>query len=110
MGSNETQGKGWLLEDFSLDYYNGDKKRYFYPLSYHYWSAIIPYIMTDSDSRMISFEVIMPLKLKSTIVRCVALSRLVIRENEWRVWTKETSHLHLIPIVQKANYDNDIAF
>ena len=42
----------------------------------------------DSDSRMMSFKVIiyMPLKLKSyyesPIVRCVALSRLVIRVNE----------------------------
>ena len=45
----------------------------------------------DSDSRMASFEVIMPLKLQSTkiikyanypIVRCFALYRLVIRENE----------------------------
>ena len=65
----------------------------------------------DSDSRMTSFEVIMPLKLQSTkisiysiwdiksvlhytismhntkcpIVSNVALYRLVIRENEWRV-------------------------
>ena len=69
----------------------------------------------DSDSRMTSFEVIMPLKLQSTkiliysiwdiksvlhytismhntncpIVRSVALYRMVIRENEWRVETKE---------------------
>ena len=69
----------------------------------------------DSDSRMTSFEVIMPLKLQSTkiliysiwdiksvlhstismhntncpIVRSVALYRLVIGENEWRVETKE---------------------
>ena len=70
----------------------------------------------DSDSRMTSFEVIMPLKLQSTyilmysiwdmisvlhytisnmhntncpIVRSVVLYRLVIRENEWRVETKE---------------------
>ena len=44
----------------------------------------------DLDSRMTSFEVIMPLKLESTIyespiIRCIALSRLVIREKEWRV-------------------------
>ena len=69
----------------------------------------------DSDSRMTRFEVIMPLKLQSTkiliysiwdiksvlhytiymhntkcpILRSVALYRLVIRENEWRVETKE---------------------
>ena len=69
----------------------------------------------DSDSQMTSFEVIMPLKLQSTkiliysirdiksmlhytismhntncpIVRSIALYRLVIRENEWRVETKE---------------------
>ena len=68
----------------------------------------------DSDSRMTSFEVIMPLKLQSTktqiysiwdikyalhytismhnascpIVRSVVLYWLVIRENEWRVETK----------------------
>ena len=69
----------------------------------------------DSDSQMTSFEVIMPLKLQSTkiliysiwdiksvfyytksmhntncpIVRSIAFYRLVIRENEWRVDTKE---------------------
>ena len=69
----------------------------------------------DSDSRMMSFEVIVPLKLQSTkiiiysiwdiksvlhytiymhitncpIERSVALYGLVIRENEWRVETKE---------------------
>ena len=69
----------------------------------------------DSDSYMTSFEVIMPLKLQSSkiliysiwdiksvlhytismhytkcpIVRNVALYWLVIRENEWRVETKE---------------------
>ena len=40
----------------------------------------------DSDSWMTSFKVIMPFKLQlnyeSPIVRCIALSRLVIRENE----------------------------
>ena len=42
----------------------------------------------DSDSRMMCFEVIMPLELQaneSPSVRCVALPRLVIRENEGRV-------------------------
>ena len=69
----------------------------------------------DSDSWMTNFEVIMPLKLQSTkiliygiwdiksvlhytiymhntycpIVRIVAFYLLVIRENEWRVETKE---------------------
>ena len=37
----------------------------------------------DSDSCMTSFEVISPLKLRSTMkALCVILSRLVIRENE----------------------------
>ena len=37
----------------------------------------------DSDSRMTSFEVIMPLKFQSTMkILCVTLARLVIRENE----------------------------
>ena len=42
-----------------------------------------------SDSRMTSFEVIMPLKLpinyESPIVRYVDLSGLGIHENKWRV-------------------------
>ena len=52
----------------------------------------------DPDSLMTSFKVIMPLKTpinyESPIVRCVALSRLEIRENEcfdkgkWRVRVK----------------------
>ena len=71
--------------------------------------------LVDSDSRMTSFEVIMLLKLQLTrifiystwdlksvlhytismhntycsIVRSVALYQLLIRENEWRVETKE---------------------
>ena len=40
----------------------------------------------DSDSQMTSFEVIMPLKLQSSIkrpiVRCIALFQLLMRENE----------------------------
>ena len=46
----------------------------------------------DSDSRITSFEVIMPLLTPinhespiQAIVGCVALSMLVIREYEWRV-------------------------
>ena len=46
----------------------------------------------DSDSLMTRFEVIMSIKLQSnmkTYCKTRSISQLVIRENEWSVWTKE---------------------